>query len=88
MLANGRPEDIDRMSMFPGLEKLLPPEMKVPAYKLFAKKTPPRIIATHLPWQFLPKEATEDKKGRVSKRRCYEKCFILYFKLWSSQTVS
>lgn len=49
------------------LEILLPPDMKVPAYELFKKMKSPRIMATHLPWQFLPKQATDDKKGRLSK---------------------
>ena len=66
LLAQGHPEKIDRMFMQgTALEVLLLPEMKVPSHEIFVKMKPPRTMITHLPWQFLPKQATEGKKGRV-----------------------
>lgn len=77
LLAEGHPENIDRTNMYGTvLEVLFPPEMKVPSYEIFKKMTSPRIMITHLPWQFLPKQSTEGKKGKVSITAC-----ILFFKM-------
>lgn len=67
VLAKGRADDIDRMKMFgTGVEFLFPPEMTTPSHEIFAEMESPRVMITHLPWQFLPKQLTEGKKGRVS----------------------
>ncbi|KAJ8040133.1 Sulfotransferase 1A1 [Holothuria leucospilota] len=41
------------------------PDMKRPTYELVAQAKSPRSIITHLPWQFLPKQVTEQKKGKI-----------------------
>ncbi|PIK33639.1 putative sulfotransferase family cytosolic 1B member 1, partial [Apostichopus japonicus] len=65
-LAKGRPDDIDRTKMLgTGVEFLYPPEMTTPSHQLFAELESPRVMCTHLPWKFLPKQLTEGNKGRI-----------------------
>ncbi|PIK33640.1 putative sulfotransferase 1C2 [Apostichopus japonicus] len=40
-------------------------DFKVPGHEVYAKMDSPRITVTHLPWQFLPKQLTEGKKGKI-----------------------
>lgn len=66
IFADGYPEKIDRMKMHTsGFEFLEPPNMIIPSHQIFAKMESPRIIGTHLPWQFLPKQMTKGGKGKV-----------------------
>ncbi|PIK51295.1 putative sulfotransferase 1A1 [Apostichopus japonicus] len=66
ILAKGRPDDIDRTKMLgTGVEFLYPPEMTTPSHQLFAELESPRVMCTHLPWKFLPKQLTEGNKGRI-----------------------
>lgn len=64
--ANGDKEKIDRTSMLSTpFETVALPDMKRPTYELVAQAKSPRSIITHLPWQFLPKQLTEQKKGKI-----------------------
>ncbi|XP_071845980.1 amine sulfotransferase-like [Apostichopus japonicus] len=64
--ARGLPKDIDRSRMLgAAFEMLTPPDFKVPGHEVYAKMDSPRITVTHLPWQFLPKQLTEGKKGKI-----------------------
>ncbi|KAJ8040135.1 Sulfotransferase family cytosolic 1B member 1 [Holothuria leucospilota] len=66
ILANGYSEKIDRSKMMIStLEMLHPPDMVKPTYEILDTEESPRVIMTHLPWQFLPKQLTEQKKGKI-----------------------
>lgn len=64
---DGFSEKIDRQKMLPTtLEMLLLPDMKVPTHEIWQQRESPRVMITHLPWHLLPKQVTEEKKGKVS----------------------
>ncbi|KAJ8040139.1 Sulfotransferase family cytosolic 1B member 1 [Holothuria leucospilota] len=66
ILANGYPDKIDRSKMMKStLEMRHPPELVKPTYEALDTAESPRVIMTHLPWQFLPRQITEKKKGKV-----------------------
>lgn len=66
ILANGDKEEIDRGSMIATpLEFVCIPDINAPTYKVFEQAKSPRVVLTHLPWQFLPKQVTEQKKGKI-----------------------
>ncbi|KAJ8040142.1 Sulfotransferase family cytosolic 1B member 1 [Holothuria leucospilota] len=64
--AKGHLEKIDRSQMLSStIEVFYIPECTRPTYEIVNEKKSPRVITTHLPWQFLPKQVTEQKKGKV-----------------------
>ncbi|KAJ8040137.1 Sulfotransferase family cytosolic 1B member 1 [Holothuria leucospilota] len=66
ILADGYSEKIDRSQMISHMiEMMYPPDLTRPIYEIFDEKGSPRVILSHLPWQFLPKQLTEQKKGKV-----------------------
>lgn len=66
IIARGLPDKADREGMMgAALEMLNPPSFETPAHDVVAKAKSPRVIITHLPWQLLPKQLTEGKKGKV-----------------------
>ncbi|KAJ8040141.1 Sulfotransferase family cytosolic 1B member 1 [Holothuria leucospilota] len=66
ILANGHSDKIDRSKMMNStIEMLHPPELVKPTYEVLDKEESQRVIMAHLPWQFLPKQLTEQQKGKI-----------------------